>query len=196
MSSDSADVIEISSVSQKKVEANRRNAQRSTGPKTEAGKKRSRYNAVKYGIFSAAALQRFGFGIEDTEEFDELLTRLREDREPVGVLEEVLVDRIAVCLWRLKRVLEFEAGTMQKRYRKAEREMPSEFTSNTDTTSLTWCFLDLRLPEPHEMNLLIRYETTNQRQLAFALTQLERLQRARKGEHIAAPVAVQISTDQ
>ena len=43
---------------------------------------------------------------------------------------------------------------------------------------------------------LIRYETTIERQLAFALTQLERLQRSRKREHVAANVAVQISTDQ
>jgi len=46
------------------------------------------------------------------------------------------------------------------------------------------------------MDRLIRYETTIQRQLAFALSQLERLQRSRKGEQVAAPVSVQISADQ
>ena len=91
--SDDMEVIEISEVSQrnkissKKLEANGRNAQLSTGPKTEAAKKRSRCNAVKLGIFSEDALQRSGLGGEDRKQFHDLLTMLQEDCEPVGVLE-------------------------------------------------------------------------------------------------------------
>jgi hypothetical protein len=46
------------------------------------------------------------------------------------------------------------------------------------------------------MNRILRYESTIQRQQAFAMNQLERLQRARKGEHLTAPVSVQVSSDQ
>jgi hypothetical protein len=42
----------------------------------------------------------------------------------------------------------------------------------------------------------LRYETTNKRRLVYAINQLERLQRARKGEHVPAPVSVQVSSDQ
>jgi len=46
------------------------------------------------------------------------------------------------------------------------------------------------------MNRILRYETAVQRQLVYAINQLERLQRARKGEHVPAPVNVQVSSDQ
>jgi hypothetical protein len=73
-------------------------------------------------------------------------------------------------------------------------QMELQGKSNSDFESKTAAYLHLRLPEPSES--LIRYETTIQRQLAFALSQLERLQRSRKGEQVAAPVSVQISADQ
>lgn len=54
----------------------------------------------------------------------------------------------------------------------------------------------LTLPLSDDLDRLLRYETSVHRQLVFAVNQLERLQRARKGEHIPAPVTVQISSDQ
>jgi len=52
------------------------------------------------------------------------------------------------------------------------------------------------LPEDAEMNRILRYQSAVQRQLTHAINQLERLQRARKGEHVPAPVSVQLSSDQ
>jgi len=51
------------------------------------------------------------------------------------------------------------------------------------------------LPADAEMNRILRYEANIQRQLAQAINQLERLQRARKGEHVPAPMTLQVSTD-
>lgn len=51
------------------------------------------------------------------------------------------------------------------------------------------------LPLGAELDRILRYETTIHRQLVYAINQLERLQRARKGEHIPAPVSVQVSSD-
>ncbi len=56
-----------------------------------------------------------GDGEEDLQEFDTLLDRLWQEYEPVGVLEETLVQRIATCLWRLARVLRAENGEICKR---------------------------------------------------------------------------------
>lgn len=52
------------------------------------------------------------------------------------------------------------------------------------------------LPLVADLDRILRYETTIHRQLVYAINQLERLQRARKGEHVPAPVSVQLSSDQ
>jgi hypothetical protein len=191
---DTSDVVEITKLSKKKIEANRRNARLSTGPRTEAGKDRSRNNAIKHGIFSRDMLQPWGLGKEDTKEFGDLWTMLLEDRKPIGVLEEILVERIAVCLWRLKRAVQYEAGTVMLRYRDAKLGLKSKGASDSEIESLTPWLLHLRLPEGKDLDLLLRYETTVHRQLLSTLSQLERLQRARAEEHVPAPLTVQVMT--
>ena len=54
----------------------------------------------------------------------------------------------------------------------------------------------LRLPSSDDVDRILRYETANNRQLVYAINQLERLQRARKGEQIPAPVSLQVSRDE
>lgn len=54
----------------------------------------------------------------------------------------------------------------------------------------------LTLPLSDNLDRLLLYESSVHRQLVFAMNQLERLQRARKGEHVPAPVTMQIATDQ
>ncbi len=196
-----------SSISLKKLGANRRNAQLSTGPKTEEGKNRSRHNAVKHGILASAVLITKGSGAEDPAEFEQLWDSLRGDLAPVGVLEEMLVEKIAVCLWRQKRALQCEVGLVRQQFAKAafdvwvaEMEEPVEGEEEPfnedgpkDQEPITD---DLRLPQGAELDRILRYEATIQRQLVYAINQLERLQRARKGEHVPAPVSVQVSSDQ
>ena len=75
------------SISVKKLEANRRNAKKSTGPKTKLGKSWSRLNASKHGILSSALLIKEGQGAEDPAEFDALMNALEKDLVPVGALE-------------------------------------------------------------------------------------------------------------
>src|ERR1035438_2103705 len=93
----------------KRATANRRNARLSTGPKTQAGKNQSRRNALKHGVLASALLIKKGGGAEDAAEFEELLAALNRDLAPVGRLEEMMVEKIAVCWWRQKRALRFEA---------------------------------------------------------------------------------------
>ena len=104
------------SISPRKLEANRRNAKRSTGPRTEAGKSQSRRNAHKHGILASALLITKGLAAEDSAEFDELHESLRRDLAPVGGLEKMLVEKIAVCWWRQKRALRCEAGLVRKQF--------------------------------------------------------------------------------
>ena len=97
-------------LSVKQIAANRRNAQKSTGPKTSRGRAVSKMNARKHGILSAAVVVRGRCIKEDGREVAALHQRLCEDLKPVGAAEEMLVDRIVTTHWRLNRVLKAESG--------------------------------------------------------------------------------------
>ena len=101
-------------VSERKRTANRRNAQKSTGPTTPEGKARSKMNAVKHGLLAKERLITVGGLGEDPEAFEQLLADLREDRRPVGTLEQILVENIAGYVWRGRRAQRYEAGAIQR----------------------------------------------------------------------------------
>jgi hypothetical protein len=90
--------------------ANRRNAQKSTGPKTPEGRAVSKMNALKHGILSKEAVVRGRCIKEDEQEFAALHQRLWVELQPVGLLEEMLVDDIVTAHWRRRRALKAEAG--------------------------------------------------------------------------------------
>jgi hypothetical protein len=92
--------------SPRQIDANRRNAQKSTGPRTGEGKRIVAQNAVKHGLLS----QHVVLANEDESEFEDFTRRLRSALSPLGELEEMLVDSIAASAWRLRRVLRVERG--------------------------------------------------------------------------------------
>ena len=181
----------IVSTSERKLGANRRNAQLSTGPRTAAGKRHSRRNACKHGLLASKLLIADGLGAEDAEAFRKLLLNLHRDLAPQGELEEFLAEKIAICIWRERRVLECEAGIIRRAY--VPDVVDFEGITNLQRAQIRD---HLRLPSGEDMNRILRYEVSIERKLASAINQLERLQRARKGEHVPAPVSVQVSSDQ
>jgi hypothetical protein len=97
-------------MSLEQLEANRRNAQRSTGPKTRNGRAVYKMNALKHGILSKEVLVR-GLNIQENAlELLALHERFRRELKPVGPVEEMLVDQIVTARWRLRRALTAEAG--------------------------------------------------------------------------------------
>jgi hypothetical protein len=184
-----------SSASLRKLEANRRNAQKSTGPRSVEGKRNSRWNAAKHGIL-AVDLLALGPGAEDAKEFEVLADALWSDLAPVGKLEEILVDRIAVCIWRQKRAIRCEAGVILRELYRHQEDVTGARLRNGVVLFSQGVSDHLSLPDAINMDRILRYETTIQRQLDRTLDQLERLQRSRKGEHVPAPVTVQLSSDQ
>lgn len=101
-------------VSIRKVEANRRNARRSTGPRTERGKRTVAHNAIKHGILAREVVITAGDGKESMEEFHDLVGQLSEYYEPVGVVEELFVQELAACWWKKSRVIRAENGEIRK----------------------------------------------------------------------------------
>lgn len=104
----------MSLLSEAKLIANRANAQKSTGPRTPAGKARVRLNALRHGIFASDVLIRAGEGAEDAEAFKALCAALTNDLAPAGALEALLVEKLAVIVWRWRRVLRYELGAIRR----------------------------------------------------------------------------------
>ena len=98
--------------SDKQLHANRANATKSTGPRSQAGKARSRLNSRKHGL-TAKMLIIVG---ENADDFDQLRAELMAEHDPQSVLETELVERLAGILWRLRRVPSFEAAILDTRH--------------------------------------------------------------------------------
>lgn len=95
---------------QKQAAANQANAQKSTGPKTAAGKATVGQNAIRHGILST----RLFLEGEDPAEFVTLQDELRQTLLPVGVLELALVEKIAVALWKQRRLVAAETAFLER----------------------------------------------------------------------------------
>src|SRR5262245_59689854 len=100
-------------ISARKQEANRRNALRSTGPRTPDGKARVSLNAVKHGIL---AKQAAVLPLENAAEYTAFAEQLRVELQPVGLVEGELVDQIIACMWRLRRLGRMETGILVTQY--------------------------------------------------------------------------------
>jgi hypothetical protein len=85
--------------SEAKTAANRRNALKSTGPRTEAGKSRSRLNGVTHGIHAKTPVLRG----EDQRAFHAMEQENLDYFRPVGPVENLLVREITAEQWRLGR---------------------------------------------------------------------------------------------
>jgi hypothetical protein len=116
---------------------------------------------MRHGLLSKRLSLFYGQG---KRQFNHLLTSLHRDLEPVGTLEEVLVEKIAQEYWRLGVAAWHEGEAFEK-------ENP--FAGPSTQT-------------------IIRYQTTINRQLFQAMNQLERLQRLRKGYTAPAPLNLEV----
>ena len=93
----------------KQVKANQANSKKSTGAKTEQGKQAVANNAVKHGIFSTRLIMSF----ESVEEYAELLDGLIDSLHPVGTVEQLLVEKVAVAMWRQLRLTRAESASIE-----------------------------------------------------------------------------------
>jgi len=97
----------------KQIIANRGNAGRSTGPVTPSGKAIAARNSLKHGLLAKEVVIDAGEGAENQEQFDALLADLKDQFDPQGTLEEMLVEKIASAYWRLRRAHRFEVGLIR-----------------------------------------------------------------------------------
>jgi hypothetical protein len=93
----------------RQIEANRRNACKSTGPTTEEGKQRSRRNAVRHGLTAETVIG----AMEDAEDYRAFEAAITADYYAQSAVERDLILRLASLLWRLHRATRIEIGLFE-----------------------------------------------------------------------------------
>jgi len=159
----------------KKVEANRLNALKSTGPRTPEGKRIASRNASKLGIFSREILIRG----EDEAELQLFARAIRSDLQPTGPMEQSLVEIIISVFWRLRRLLRIESGLfeMYRTYKGVDGGVQVAFAH--DASQLD-CFARVA-----------RAESSLDKRLYRTLQQLKALQEFRGEESSTTPIDVE-----
>jgi hypothetical protein len=195
----------------RQIEANRRNALKSTGPKTEAAKDQSRRNAVRHGLTAETVIGL----LEDAEDYRQFEAAVIADYDAQSAVERELVLRLASVLWRLRRATTFETGLLeiqaehlrgsqQNRYllsdshervhamsppapkcdplKQIEAILGSETRTDDSSTRFAQCFLRLANQPNFALERLSRYEASLWRQAGQIIYALEMLDRRKPQE--------------
>ena len=93
----------------RQIDANRRNARKSTGPTTEEGKHRSRRNAVRRGLMAETVIS----ALEDSEDYKAFEAAIIADYDAQSAVERELLLRLASLPWRLRRATTMETGLFE-----------------------------------------------------------------------------------
>lgn len=158
------------------LHANRANATKSSGPRTSEGRAVSALNARKHGLRAEKAAL---FASEAPDEWDALLASLRNDLQPEGEVEELLVERVAAATWKLRRAGVIEVGAMQAEGAD-DREGGLGLAAWRDAN------------KGQTLQLVTKYARAAESSMYTALHELERRQAARRGTAVPVPVAVDV----
>jgi hypothetical protein len=102
---------------------NRANAQHSTGPRTESGKQRSSFNALRHGLTATSPL----LPSEDPAAFASHRRQFLDEYQPATPTEAHLVQELIDTSWRLNRIPLLEAGLLQRAANPATEEAAISF---------------------------------------------------------------------
>ena len=152
--------------------ANRANAKRSTGPRTEAGKQASRLNALKSGLYSESLVIRG----EHACDLDQLTAEYHREFHPVTPRERDLVDTLVRNEWIIRRMGLIEAELWGHHFQQTAATVPSSRFEVLDRNfPLGQAFTALS----HDLERLQRRVSALERSSRRALEELTRLRRDR-----------------
>jgi hypothetical protein len=166
---------------QSQIDANRRNAQKSTGPQTPAGRAAVRHNALKHGLTAEVLIP----SREEQPEFDRLCDAFEAEYQPIGPTEETLLEILVAATWRLGRARKAETGFFLKRAIELSHE--SKDYRDLPANSRLAMIVDLDSAGPDTLVKISRYEGRLERSFYKALNELRRAQQQREpAESVAA----------
>jgi hypothetical protein len=174
-------------ISDAKLEANRRNAAKSTGPKTPEGKAASKMNALRHGLLSECVL----VPDDDANLMLSFSEGMLNQLNPVGELEVLLVDRVIAAAWRLRRTGQIEVDVLN--HILTTKLAQPLVAWRSDATAGVAFLHDAQ--GANSLSKLTRYESALERSFYRALHELQRVQARRAGEPVPAPVALDVTVD-
>jgi hypothetical protein len=154
-------------VSAKQLEANRRNAQKSTGPTTAEGKSKSSLNNLRHGLTGHITV----LPTEDREAHDAFCRNLIESFNPETPVEQQLAQSIAEDFWRLNRAVAMETNILALGHQHERRELQ---VALADARTF--------LAQARQFNLLTSYEQRINRSMHRNMKLLRELQAERKAQ--------------
>jgi hypothetical protein len=164
--------------SAKQLAANRANSQKSTGPRTDAGKNIARLNAVQHGLSGHAVLR--------TPEQDAALqaysARLMPDLSPCTAVEHDFAERIIYDSWRVHRASAIESNLFSLADTAFDTGNPDQDDALNDAHTFQ--------VNDKSLNLLSLYQQRLQRGIHRDLEMLRKMQKERKAEAAKAPQPV------
>ena len=159
-------------VSERRIEANRRNAQRSTGPRTLTGKTRSSMNALRHGITGQVSIMNE----EDRAAHDKFCQELIDRFQPDGPVELQFASLIAEDFWRLQRIRAVENDIMALGHFSEAADIDVDHPEIHASLTRAQTFLD----RSKDFERLTLYEQRINRAIEKNRKQLEELQAERK----------------
>jgi len=157
------------------IEANRKNAQKSTGPKTPEGREAARLNGLKHGLASDILVLEG----ESESDFENLLDSLEAEHQPATPTEVILVRQMAMASWRLVRLVHMEAGHYRVRRVDLQARFKNLYTHLTEPDRQA---IIANLDSSHTLINFSRYEARLERSFHKSLTALQRLRAEPKNE--------------
>ncbi len=130
---------------QEQINANRKNAQKSTGPITPEGKNAIKNNAVTHGLYATDIVINCKQFREDPKEFEDLHQSLKNEFRPIGKFQEHLVYSIATCIWKYRRSIIAETSHLNRQIDETKsKQNYNELLENLENS-------DLESDDRHEM---------------------------------------------
>jgi hypothetical protein len=173
------------------LKANRKNALKSTGPRTEEGKETASQNAIKHGLRAKRDVIR----TENQDEFDIFRESMIADILPDGAMEEMLAERIISLSWRLKRAEHFQNAVIDALiehglhgassgfgWTSDNRERAQKEAAAGDVDIMLGIVINHDFANAKTLDMLLSYERRIESSLYRTIAELKKVRQAKKTE--------------
>ncbi len=159
---------------QRQIDANRRNAEKSTGPRSQEGKAVSRFNSLQHGLAAESMVLPY----ENAADYTTLRNELLESNNPANLHERMLVDKLAQSCWRMMRATAAETGILDNGVRglQSQMELASLPPGREDEAVAVYLTSEANV----NLDRFLRYHAAAERSYYRALEALRRAQNDRR----------------